>query len=202
LPNLVSAGAAEGLSNPTGSNLNTFFRGAICEVVDEGASAADAFQYFNVGSDPTAGTIVLAGSDLRGAATANSVIAGVGSTAADLGISIFNWAASSEQWGVGWWSASDNSAVAPRSTGDVVILSYDATSYDLWVNGTKLLTRTTAMTIAVQPRRALIFADQSGVYNSHGGKISFVDFSSTRIDDTAAAAWTAWLQARYGIPTL
>jgi hypothetical protein len=80
-----------------------------------------------------------------------------------------------------------------------VILSWDSTSFDFWVNGTKILTRSSGMTLVITPKYLQLAGDYTRVYTTSGVEYDFAEFSNTRLDDTAAAAWTAWLQTRYGI---
>jgi hypothetical protein len=150
------------------------------------------------------GTMIFAGSDFVTSRTsAFQVLAGMGDTNANNGLSILNFASGVSEWSVGWWAANDLAGVGPRvSGGDIVILSWNATSYDFWVNGTKLLTRSSGMSLTIADRKMTIGGDFARSYLTAGVKFSFAEYATSRIGDTEAAAWTAWLQGRYGIPTL
>lgn len=201
LPDMLDGLAASCLSAPVNRNNMPWWRSS--ELSFEVGSHTTYLQRFDGTIGYNTGTICLAGTDFGAASIAfNQVLAGCGSTAGNAGISIFNYASGVSRWNIGWWSLSDTSAVAPRAEGDVVILSWDATSYDLWVNGAKILTRTTGMLLSIAQRLLTVAGADGHGYDTHGVKFSFVDYSTTRLDATAAATWTTWLQARYSIPPL
>ena len=86
--------------------------------------------------------------------------------------------------------------------GDVVLLTYNETSKQttIWVNGVKYGPSSIG-TLGLTSGRQLGF---NGLENSRFGNFDngFALWSNDLLDDTAAAAWTAWLQDRYGIPEL
>jgi hypothetical protein len=148
-------------------------------------------------------TIILAGNLSQSAFAAAEAIAGVGPSAAANGFAIFNVSGGVIKWNIGWWLGSDDSVVVPRgTTEDVAILTCNASGYRFWVNGTEILSRS-GLTRDVEGEIKLGHARvPSPTYRSGATKVRFVRFSDELIDDTDAAAWTAWLQDRYGIPTL
>lgn len=202
LANALDPAATAGMFGVSGSRMDTYFRNAECEISEDDTSQSNRFRYQSGDLKPTEGTIILSGSDLGSAGGANTAIAAVGSTTTSRGFAIFNRLSSANVWGIGWWAASDASAVAPRAAGDVVILGYSATGYDFWVNGVKILTRNSGISVDTLPRDALILGDNGGTFSTQGGTISFAGFADQQIDDAGAAAWYAWLRPRYSIPVL
>lgn len=148
-------------------------------------------------------TMIFAGRYLAKTAADTSASAfSVGAQATNQLIGLWPNVSGDESWHSAIWAGGVLKGAAARKVdGDVVLLSYDhaASTVTLWVNGTKY--GPAAGVCNLPPSRRLSFC---GVDNTRFGNFDhgYAAIANTTLDDTAAAAWTAWLQERYSIPAL
>jgi len=147
-------------------------------------------------------TIIFAGKSL-GLAVGTKAIAGIGGEFGFGWFTLCDVRSSAAVWDVSYYGGDFNTGVARRAGGDVVIAHYNhgANTTTLWINGAKY---TESRTLNILANSPIGFGNSPS--NSFSwdleADVQYLSVSSLAMDDTAAAAWTAWLQDRYGIPTL
>lgn len=197
------------IANKINSTLNI----ATAHIVKEGAwestlSSTSSAIFFGDGRilDSSQNITLMFAGRYRGKTSASTsvVCIGVGIGATNDFIGIYSEIGSDVNWhgallGPGPYLVGPAARVAD---GDVVLLTYNETTKEttIWVNGVKYGPSSIG-TLSLTSNRQLGF---NGLENSRFGNFDngFALWSNDLLDDTAAAAWTAWLQDRYSIPVL
>jgi hypothetical protein len=156
---------------------------------DEASSHANTLIFVGVATNANASSSV------------NTVLQ-VGTNSSRQALGLHNRQGSTLTWAITDRSEVWDTTVAPRAEGDVVIVTSDGSvGYAVWVNGAKYSYTAAGSASGTGTTRNLQIGNAAGTEISRP-ECAFILGANREMDDTAAAAWTAWLQTRYGIPTL
>jgi hypothetical protein len=129
------------------------------------------------------------------------IACGVGALSANQFLGAYCNVSSTPSWLGAVFGGVTVAGAAPRASGDVVIVSYTHATgtLNLWVNGVKTSVGGGALALPSVKKYGI-----GGFGGTRFGQmdVGFFQCANATIDDTAAAAWTTWLQDRYGIPEL